>query len=211
MKERPRLLGAVLAGGEGRRFGGPKADVAVAGVSLVRRAVETLGRVVDTVVIVSSRPVEDAPVEVLADAEPGAGPLAGLASALDAAAERGLDGVLVLACDLPLVEARTLTVVRDALAGTDGAVAPRRPGGGVEPLCAAWSVGVRDAVRRRLASEDRSLHALFRDVAGSPIPTGQLPRNAGSSFLNVNTPDDRERAEAALRARPRVGQGRERP
>jgi molybdopterin-guanine dinucleotide biosynthesis protein A len=193
-----RLLGAVLAGGEGRRFGAPKADATVGGVSLVRRAVQALAEVVDTVVVVSSRPVADAPVEVIEDAVPGAGPLAGLASALDAAASRGLDGVLLLACDLPLVDGATLAAVRDAL-GERAAVAPRRGGAGVEPLCAAWSVAARDAASARLAGDDRSLHALFRDVEGAVLDRGTL--GEGEVFLNVNTPGDRDRAEAALEAR----------
>jgi len=195
----PRLLGAVLAGGEGRRFGAPKADATVGGVSLVRRAVDVLAGVVGDVVVVSSRPVADAPVEVLPDAVPGAGPLAGLASALEAARARGFDGVLLLACDLPLVEAETLTSVRDALGGR-AAAAPRRAGGGVEPLCAAWSVAALGAAFARLDSPDRSLHALFRDVEGVAL---ERPVLSGDDevFLNVNTPGDRDRAEAALEAR----------
>lgn len=201
-----RLLGAVLAGGEGRRFGAPKADATVAGVSLVRRAVGALSQAVDEVVIVSSRPVADAPVEVLEDAVPGAGPLAGLASALDAAAARGMDGVLLLACDLPLVGAGTLRAVRDALDG-HRAVAPKRDAGGIEPLCAAWALTVRAAAVARLASADRSLHALFREVGGVALDPAELARAGEASFLNVNTPDDRDRAEAALKARKDSGEG----
>ncbi len=202
-----RLLGAVLAGGEGRRFGAPKADAVVGGVSLVRRAVEVVARVVDDVVVVSSRPVADAPVEVLDDAVAGAGPLAGLASALDAAAARGLDGVLLLACDLPLVDVATLRGVRAALA-EHAAAAPRRGGGGdgIEPLCSAWTLAVRDAAHARLASPDRSLHALFRDVRGVALEAA--PAGATEDvFLNVNTPGDRDRAEAALLARKGTGEG----
>jgi molybdopterin-guanine dinucleotide biosynthesis protein A len=195
-----RLLGAVLAGGEGRRFGAPKGDAIVAGVSLVRRAVDALAGVAGDVVVVSSRPVAENHVEVLEDAVPGAGPLAGLTSALDAAAARGLDGVLLLACDLPLVSAATLRAVRDALGGRT-AVAPRRDGGGIEPLCAAWAVSVRAAARARLAAGDRSLHALFREVGGVPLDPKEVGATPEGSFLNVNTPGDRDRAEAALQAR----------
>ncbi len=205
MRGRVRLLGAVLAGGEGRRFGAPKADATVDGVSLVRRAVEALAEAVGTVVVVSSRPVADAPVEVLEDAVPGGGPLAGLASALDAAAARGMDGVLLLACDLPLVGPGTLRGVRDALAD-HRAVAPKRAGG-IEPLCAAWAVTVREAAAARLASPDRSLHALFREVGGVALDRAALADAGEEAFLNVNTPGDRDRAEAALKARKGEGEG----
>jgi len=49
--------------------------------------------------------------------------------------------------------------------------------------------------------EDRSLHTLFRDVGGHVVPFASLGERA-SVFLNVNTPDDRARAEASLRGLP---------
>jgi molybdopterin-guanine dinucleotide biosynthesis protein A len=196
-----RLLGVVLAGGEGRRFGGSKADQPVAGVSMVRRAVSSLSQVVDRVVIVSSRPVADAPVEVLADATPGAGPLGGLQTALETAEDRGLDGAFVLACDLPLVDVPLLERLRDALGDEHIALAPQRRGGGVEPLCAIYRVDARAAVAERLRSDDRSLHALFRDLGGVALGSADLGATAGEAFLNVNTPADLVRAEAALQAR----------
>lgn len=197
MTRRPRLLGAVLAGGEGRRFGGPKATAQVAGRSLVSRAVDTLGSVMESVVVVSSRPVGAVDVPVLPDRTPGAGPLAGLESALVEAEERGLDGVFLLACDLPLVGDGVVRTVAEAL-GPGAAVAPVRSGGGVEPLCAAWSVAVLPAARAALASDDRSLHALFRTVGGRVLPPAELAARGRHPFLNVNTQDDRARAEAAL-------------
>lgn len=196
-----RLLGAVLAGGEGRRFGGPKADEPVGGVSMVRRAVVSLSEVVDQVVVVSSRAVADAPVEILPDATPGTGPLGGLQTALDTAEERGLDGAFLLACDLPLVDVALLGRLLGALGEDDIAVAPQRLGGGIEPLCAIYRVDARAAVLERLRSDDRSLHALFRDLGGVALGPAELDARAGEAFLNVNTPADLARAEAALQAR----------
>lgn len=194
-----RLLGAVLAGGEGRRFGAPKADVTLGGVSLVRRAVRALQPVVEDVVVVSSRAVVDAPVDVVPDAREGVGPLGGLQAALDLAAERGLDGVLVLACDLPLVEAPLLRRVARSL-GDRTAAAPEREGGGVEPLCAVYRVALADVLRARPMSSDRSVHAFFRDVGGEAVPLAELDA-VPEDFLNVNTPAHRARAESVLAAR----------
>lgn len=193
---RTRLLGAVLAGGEGRRFGGPKAAVSVGGVSMVDRAVAVLGRAVDDVVVISSAGVAGAPAPVLPDRVEGAGPLGGLDAALRHALERGKEGVLLLGCDLPLVTAEILTEVAVALEANP-AVAPARPTGGIEPLCAAYAVAILPAVERRLGEADRSLHALFREVGGAVITPGGTGDHA-LTFLNVNTPDDRRRAEAAL-------------
>lgn len=201
---RTRLLGAVLAGGEGRRLGGPKAAASVGGVSMVGRAVAVLGEAVDDVVVVSSVRVEGAPAPVIPDRVEGAGPLGGLDAALRHALERGKEGVLLLGCDLPLVTAEILAEVAVALEANP-AVAPARATGGIEPLCAAYAVAILPAVERRLGEADRSLHALFREVGGAVLtPMGTADH--AMAFLNVNTPDDRRRAEAALAGRgPRGG------
>lgn len=190
------LLGAVLAGGVGRRYGGPKAGVTVGGVSMVERAVGALSAVCPEVVVVSSHPVPEASVPVIPDVTKGAGPLAGLEAALLEAERRELGGVVLLACDLPLVSAEVVGRIASLLGGGT-VVAPQRRGGGVEPLCAAYGVGILNAVRTRLASDDRSLHRLFADVGGMVVPSDEVAE-AGETFLNVNTPADRDRADAAL-------------
>ncbi|MHB1194019.1 MAG: molybdenum cofactor guanylyltransferase [Longimicrobiales bacterium] len=193
----PRLLGAVLAGGEGRRFGGPKAEARLGGMSLAERAVALLRQVVEDVVVVSARPMSSSPAPVVPDRVLGAGPLGGLDAALRHAREGGYEGVLLLACDLPLLTSSFLERVASGL-GSHPAAAPARRGGGVEPLCAAYRVEVLGAVQRRLELEDRSLHALFRDVGGHVLPGAA--EGGGDPFLNVNTVDELGRAEAALSA-----------
>ncbi|MCG6958041.1 MAG: molybdenum cofactor guanylyltransferase [Gemmatimonadetes bacterium] len=198
---RARLLGVVLAGGEGRRFGRPKAGATLAGVPMVARAVDVLRAVTEDVVVSASSSVPDVGVPVVADRVSGAGPLAGLEATLLEAEARGLEGALVLACDLPLVEPELLRqLVREA--GGALAAAPAREGGGVEPMCALYRVDVREAVTRRLSSQDRSLQALFRDVGGRAIPWERL-RAEPDILLNVNTPADGQRAEMVLEARRR--------
>jgi molybdenum cofactor guanylyltransferase len=198
----PGLLGAVLAGGEGRRFGAPKAGAPIAGIPMVRRAVAALSAVTSDVVVVSPTPVPEAEAPRVADRVPGKGPLGGLEAALREAVARGLDGVLLLACDLPLVGPELLGAVAAAAAASPEApvVAPARDGGGVEPLCAVYRVGVLEGVTRLLASDDLSLHALFRDVGGRALGVEELGSAARGALLNVNTATDRSRAEDALRA-----------
>lgn len=193
----PLLLGAVLAGGAGRRFGGRKAGALVGGRPMVRRAVEALAAVTGDVVVVSPTPVPEGGVPVVADRTPGKGPLGGLEAALHEAAARGRDGVLLLACDLPLMRPWLLEAVARALRGVRAA-APKREGGGIEPLCAAYSLDVLEAVERRLASADLSLHALFRDVGGRAIDP-KPPEAGHDELLNVNTPEDRRLADARVR------------
>ena len=195
MTSAPRLLGAVLAGGEGRRFGGPKAEAPVSGVPMVERATALLRGVAGEVVVVTSRALAAPPAPVVPDRVPGMGPLGGLDAALRRAARHGYDGVLLVACDLPLLTPDLVERVAASL-GEHAAVAPAREGGGVEPLCAAYRVEILPVVERRLGEDDRSLHALFREVGGHVLLPAGAP--GPDPFLNVNTPDELARAEEAL-------------
>lgn len=197
MTRPPRLLGAVLAGGEGRRFGGPKAGARAGGMSLLERTVAVLRAVVEDVVVVSADPMAEPPATLVPDRVRGMGPLGGLDAALRHARSCGYDGILAVACDLPLLTPAILEAVIEGL-GEHAAAAPARDGGGVEPLCAAYRVGVLEVVERRLQEPDRSLHALFRDVGGHVLPP--VAADAGNPFLNVNTLEELARAHEALAA-----------
>jgi molybdopterin-guanine dinucleotide biosynthesis protein A len=186
-----------LAGGESRRFGRDKASEVVAGMPLVSRAAETLAEVLTRVVVVSSR-VPTCEWPSLPDLRVGLGPLAGIESALTHAVELGLDGALVLACDLPLIDADMVREIVSALGPNTLAAAPARLGEpGVEPLCAAYRSRCLTPVRRALDEGELAVHRLFARVGGITV------RVPPDRLLNVNRPADRERAEAMLRHRAR--------
>ena len=75
--------GAVLAGGESRRFGQDKAHAILAGKPLVTHVVETLQALFEDVLIVTNEPVsyEHFDVTVVSDIVRGAGSLGGLLTA----------------------------------------------------------------------------------------------------------------------------------
>ena len=186
------MLGAVLAGGESRRFGSDKAAATLGGKTLVDRAGETLAGVFEQVVVISSRGPRTARWPHVADLRSGEGPLAGVEAALRHASEQALDGVFVLACDLPLVDASTVRAVVAAL-GDGWAAAPRAEAGlGWEPLCAAYRVECLALVSDALDRRQRSAQALLERVSAVPVP---LP---AARFLNVNTPADHSRAVSVL-------------
>ena len=190
---RPSLLGAVLAGGKSRRYGRDKSLDLIAGKPLAVRAAETLAEVFPSVVVVSSskRVVTDWPH--VPDLREGYGPLAGVEAALQYAADEALDGVFVLACDLPLVDASIVQSVTLAL-GEQKVVAPQRKAfPGVEPLCAAYHISCLETVVDALERGELAVHQIFETLRGRVV---RLPEE---SFLNVNTPADREVAIAALR------------
>jgi molybdenum cofactor guanylyltransferase len=96
-----RVLGAVLAGGQSRRFGSDKAVVEVEGKALIDHVIDSLFPQVDEIVVVgrSWREWPTTPDHP----KPALGPLGGLAGALRFAQNIGCGLVLTVGCDtLPI-------------------------------------------------------------------------------------------------------------
>ncbi|MCW3002713.1 MAG: molybdenum cofactor guanylyltransferase [Conexibacter sp.] len=176
-------VGVVLAGGLGRRLGGDKAIVELEGRPLVLYPLEALHEVCDEVAIVAKRDTLLPPLSGLADLwiEPDEPrhPLTGVAHALRLAAGRP---ILVVAVDLPLMDAATLR----GLAATDpagaAAVVPRVHGR-LQPLCALYTPGALSG----LAAFDESARAT--DVVVS-LGIREVQPADPTAFFNVNRPED---------------------
>ena len=112
---------AILAGGQARRFGGrDKSRLVVEGRPIIVRQLEVLQRVAHDIFIVGPRAdrFADLGLPVYADLIPGHGALGGLYTALEVARN---DAVLVVACDLPFLDAGLLARLVERSAGHDGA------------------------------------------------------------------------------------------
>lgn len=194
-----RLIGAVLAGGRGRRLGGrTKALLELDGVPLLARALAALrdGLPAGAGLVVS---VADAaqrarlvatvsvPATFVLDAVPDAGPLAGILACLEHGAAAGATDVVVLAADMPRVSARLVTW----LAATEpGAVAlvPRRAGK-LEPLCARYATSLAPRVAARLSLGRRAVCGLVDDVAAARPDLDGEPELL-EALLDVDTEED---------------------
>jgi molybdopterin-guanine dinucleotide biosynthesis protein A len=192
--------GIVLAGGAGRRMGGDKALVQVAGTPLLHAPLQALRRVCRPVAVVARAqtrlpPLGDRPPEVwLEDDDAPRHPMTGVVHAL-----RHSGGRPVLACavDLPLLDAATLRVILTgaAMAPDAPAVVPRA-GDRLQVLCALY----RQSALPGLEGFDPSARAM--DLVGALGPA-VIPFEDDTPFFNVNAPGDVPRAEALLRARRR--------
>lgn len=197
-----RLFGVVLAGGASTRFGSPKWLAAVGGEPMGARAVSALAPHVERLAAISGdAAIARLGLEVRTDLERGQGPLGGIRTALAWAAELSLDGVVVLACDLPLVSADLVGV----LVGDwddEEAVAPLGASG-PEPLCALYATTALSSVEAELARGGLSPRRLLQRVHARLIPLERTQAVAGwaDPFLNVNTEAMRARAEAILATR----------
>ncbi len=199
------VAAAVLAGGSSRRMGRDKATLVVGGVELARGVIEVALRAASPVVVVAPHDHPAAALAARAGAgwvpDPGEGPLAAIAAALDAVEA---PHVLVLAADHPELRAGLLTLlVAERAAGE--AVACRR-GQRLEPLVAVYERGpALTAARAMLGGADRSLRGLLGALRTRVVEEREWRRvdPEGRSFVDLDDPADL----AAFLARAR-GEGR---
>jgi molybdopterin-guanine dinucleotide biosynthesis protein A len=176
--------------------GQAKGLLEVGGRRMIDRVAEALREATDRLVLSSNDAAAPAwldDVDVVPDATPGRGPLAGVAAALTSVQS----DVLVLGWDTPFVPGALLRALRDEGARGDALiVAPKSASPwGWEPLCAWYSHGALPAISAQLDAGDARLGALagpaklrILDVMSWGNPT--------ELFFNVNTPEDLERAGA---------------
>jgi molybdopterin-guanine dinucleotide biosynthesis protein A len=176
-----RRLGAIIAGGQARRFGSDKGAALLAGKPLVEHVADALGPQVEALVIVGR---EWPGLEMLPDDPAGKlGPLAGLHAALGLARTLGLDGVLSAGCD-------TLPVFPDLgnrLCGPGPAFIEG------QYLMGWWPTGLRPLLSQHLGGgADFSMRGWIACCGAQSVP-------APLALFNLNTPEDLAAYQARLR------------
>jgi len=168
---KPLLLGAILAGGQARRFGSDKAHALYEGARLIDRVSAALStQCVEVVVCGRDEPgfacLPDLP-------EAGLGPLGGLAAALRHAEERGFAHVLSAGVDVPDLPHDLAA----ALAGEGAAIVE------TQPVVGLWPVSTGPVLEEFLAAGGRSLYRFADHLAARRV---ELP----ATLVNINRPED---------------------
>ena len=198
---REEVAAVVLAGGRARRMGGEdKGLVEVAGRPMVAHTVEVLRMQAAEVIVNANRNAEAyravTGCRVVADTVGGfAGPLAGMASAFEASAHRLL---LTAPCDSPLVTGELGPRLHAALARTDAEIAVAHDGERMQPVFALLA---RDLLPDLLAFLETGERKIDRWYATRRTVTADFS-DAPDTFLNVNTPLERDRLERRLAQLP---------
>jgi molybdopterin-guanine dinucleotide biosynthesis protein A len=176
----------VLCGGRSSRFGRDKALADAAGAPLGSRVVEAMRQAgADPVVAIGGSAGPALGVPTVPDRDPGAGPLAGMATALRWA-KSGL--VLVAPCDLPLLDAQDLMSLVAAASEEMAAVAhDHRP----HPSLGCWPASYGLRIQAMVDGGDRAWRRALR--AGPWIGVEISPR----SLIDADTPAE---LRAALEA-----------
>jgi molybdenum cofactor guanylyltransferase len=189
------LFGLVLAGGRSTRMRADKAALQYGGRSQLERAMALLApHVARAYVSVRADQGADplrARFPQIADTHENLGPIAGL---LAAQARHPEAAWLVLACDLPLLDAMTLAHLVRSRAPERMATAYRSSHDGLpEPLCAIWeprsAAPLIDYVARGRQCPRRFLLGADAHLIDEPTP---------GALDNINTPEEYRSAMSAL-------------
>ena len=132
-------------------------------------------------------------VRVVADRIPGAGALGGLYTAL---MEAPTEQVLVIACDMPFLNAPFLAYVVDQ--GRDADAAVPREARGRHPWCASYARRVAVHLHRHIVAGHLRIGDALVDLAVRELGPDELAPfdHDGRLLCNVNTPDDYDQARA---------------
>ena len=166
-----KILAAILAGGQSRRFGSDKALATVDGKTMLDHVADALTPQVDAIVVVGrSSPGMNCVADV---PRTGLGPLGGLAGALVYARDHGFDAVLSSGCDL--------------IGLPDDLVLRLTPGPAIVgdlPLVGLWPILVVESLVKFININDKKSVYGFAEYIDARRIT--LPK----PILNANHPDD---------------------
>ena len=197
----------VLAGGRATRLGGTnKALLEIGGKRIIDRVLDALRPLTDQIVLVGHLVdgLDFPDVQLVPDAQPGAGSMPALLTGLQASRH---EVALVVGCDMPFLSTPLLLHIVEMSMGFDLAVP--RIGPHLEALHAAYHRSCIPVIEDYLRHQDLKIIDFYPSVRTREVSEVELRAfDPGLwSFLNVNTPEDLEAARALVRGAHEIGQG----
>ncbi|PTM58177.1 molybdenum cofactor guanylyltransferase [Desmospora activa] len=186
----------LLAGGASRRMGTDKAMLDFGGEPLACRIIRRLCASGEwEPLIVSNNIVRFASWgwPTVTDRWPGAGPLAGVCSGLQASAH---DWNLVVACDMPFASLELATALQQRAVDTSVDISIPQRLGRRHPLFGCYHRRCLPVAERLVKSGQRSMGALLAAVAVTVLEETDFPPAVQSerALFNMNRPQDYEQA-----------------
>ncbi|MDL1959891.1 MAG: molybdenum cofactor guanylyltransferase [Deltaproteobacteria bacterium] len=194
----PSRSAAILAGGKSQRFGSNKALAPWFNGHVIDAVAQAAMGACQEVIIIADEPepYSYSGLPVFPDIMSGLGPLAGLQSALrHAKAER----VLLLGCDMPLLNSELLDLMWEIPTWAP-VVIPVTPQG-LEPLHAIYHKSLLPVVDHQINSGNLSLKSLARDIPCRIVSPADILKICPSfeCLYSVNTPEDLARLKKIAR------------
>lgn len=177
--------------------------------TLLQRVVRVVSRAARPIVLAARRGMDLPPLsiefELVYDEPDVAGPLAGMAAAMNALRGRR-DAALVVGCDHPFVSAPVLQRMIDLL-GDHDAVVPELEGV-LFPTLAVYRLSTLATLEELLSKGELRAREFARRCHPRPIGVVELADVDPNllSFCNINTPEEYEAARIAARHTPSKGE-----
>jgi molybdenum cofactor guanylyltransferase len=192
-----KISGLILAGGQARRMGGrDKGLLPFAGRPLVAHLLTALSAQVAERLINANRNLADYArygVPVIPDLHPGfPGPLAGIAAGMRRARH---DLLLIVPCDGPYLPADLAVRLREGLLQSGALACVAHDGERLQPTYALLHRSLLDGIEERLERGEHRLKSWLAEVPSEQADFSDQP----AAFLNINTPEELARCEAAGR------------
>lgn len=198
MKRLDDVTGLLLAGGRATRMDGrDKGLIELAGRPLAAYALAQLAPQVHSVLINANRngaEYEALGARVVADSVEGfLGPLAGVLAGLEAAATPLVASV---PCDSPFLPGDLVQRLHAGLADASADIAVARDGERRQPVFMLLRSALAPDLRRWLEAGGRKIDAWYAEHAVTDVDFSDVP----DTFININTPEEREAAATRLAA-----------
>jgi len=193
------ITGVIQAGGKSTRMGGePKALLDLGGRRIIDRVVDVMTAITDDLLIVTNTPdlYASLGLPMVPDTFPDGGSLGGIYSGLRAASGAS---AFTVACDMPFLSADVARLVVGRAPEAD--VVIPRTGGQLETLHACYAKSCLGPMEARIRAGRLRITGFFEAVRVLEIPEAEVARIASPEvvFMNVNTPEELERARALVR------------
>jgi molybdopterin-guanine dinucleotide biosynthesis protein A len=188
---------AIQAGGKSSRMGQDKALLPFLGRPLIARVINRVKSLGEELIITTNQPDDYLRfgVPLYSDVLPGYGALGGLYTALSVCR---YPVVIVVACDMPFVNADILALTIERLQAGDADVVIPKTENGYEPFHAVYRRQTcLPAVKNAIQAGKKRLVSWFPEVKLSPIPESEIQVHdpKGIAFMNLNTKEDFINAE----------------
>lgn len=186
------MVAAILSGGRNSRYPSLKGFIELGGMGIIERTMMMLRGLGHEVVISTNEPEHyfTLGVPLIGDTVPSAGPMSGIVSVMDAT---GADELFVIACDMPFVRAEVISYIIGQRAKE--ATVPLL-GGRPEPLLAVYTKDATQRMRQMIGEGNTSIAKMLQEMDVRYISEEELKAidPSGESFMNINTPEDYDRA-----------------
>jgi molybdenum cofactor guanylyltransferase len=187
------MTGIILAGGENKRMGVDKAFLTVAGKPLIEHVLRVLGSVVQQIIIVTNSPerYRTYDARIVTDRLERRGSLVGIYSGICSSES---EYNVVVACDMPFLNAELLSYQMELAPGYDAVV----PAFGelIEPLHSVYSKRLLPVIEERIREDQRRIRSIFCHANVRYVTEKEISRfdPERRSFINLNTPQQYKEA-----------------